>query len=67
MGLPKSMTPALIRRLNEQCDIFRDTSPHVHRCFDCIVIGWCDDVWQAVSGSDAKIVGKLENGGKADG
>lgn len=37
--MPNSMTPAFIRRLNEECELIRETRPDVNGCFDCLV-GW---------------------------
>lgn len=68
--MPSSMTPAFIRRLNEECELIRDTNPYTHDCFGCIT-GWCSDVWAAATTNDqrvnAKIVGNLGNGGLGDG
>lgn len=67
---PSSMTPALVRRLNEECELIRDTRPDVNGCFGCIV-GWCSDVWEAATTNgrraNAKIVGNLDSGGLTDG
>lgn len=67
---PSSMTPAFIRRLNEECELIRETNPYTHDCFGCIT-GWCSDVWEAATTNgqrvNAKIVGNLDNGGLSDG
>lgn len=66
MGLPKNMTPALIRKLNQTCKQIREGLPDV--CADCIEIGWCAAVWVTVAGDgNDKIVGNLESGGLDDG
>ena len=68
--MPNSMTPAFIRRLNEECELIRETRPDVSGCFDCLD-GWCSDAWEAatVTGQrvNAKIVGNLDSGGLSDG
>lgn len=63
------MTPALIRQLNEECEIIRDTCPHVHGCFDCIDVGWCAECWKRASKRrvNGRIVGNLKGGGLANG
>lgn len=67
---PSSMTPAFVRRLNEECELIRETNPYTHDCFGCIT-GWCSDVWEAATTNgqrvNAKIVGNLDNGGLGDG
>lgn len=65
MALQKTLTPALIRKLNAECENIRGTNPHTWGCFDCIGVGWCDTCWRHVAGdvSDGKMVGNLDNGG----
>lgn len=68
--MPKSMTPALVRRLNDECELIRETNPYTHDCFDCLV-GWCSDAWEAATMTgqrvNAKIVGNLDSGGLSNG
>lgn len=67
---PSSMTPAFVRRLNEECELIRETNPYTHGCFGCLA-GWCSDVWEAATTNgqrvNAKIVGNLDNGGLGNG
>ena len=70
MQLPKTMTPKLVRRLNDECEILRNTKPDVCGCFGCVRVGWCSDVWRAVATNgrvNDKIVGNLTSGGLSDG
>lgn len=67
---PSSMTPAFIHRLNEECELIRETRPDVNGYFDCIA-GWCSDAWEAATmtgrRANAKIVGNLDSEVLTDG
>lgn len=74
MGLPKNVTPALIRKLNLACDrLYEDAQGRddftQSACYECISVGWCGMCWDAVTGrnDNAMIGGKIGNRGANDG
>lgn len=74
MGLPKSVTPSLIRKLNLACDrAYEDAQASANftdsECHECISVGWCGLCWDAVTRGygNAKIEGNIRTGGHSDG
>lgn len=67
VAFPKTMTKKLITSLNRACDAIRASDPS--KCKECVGVGWCSDCWATVSDGyfNAKIVGKIDNGGPNDG
>ena len=47
MTLPKTLTPSLIAKLNEACEVFRKARGP--EC-DCDEVGWCDACWLMAGG-----------------
>ena len=68
MSLPKSLTPALIRKLNLACDRRYEEAQRMGRftesaCCDCISAGWCGACWDAVTGrNDNAMIGGNQDG-----
>lgn len=62
MGLPKNLTPKLIKDLNDACKAFSA----VCDCA-CDDVGWCDSCWvAAVGGSFLELPTEIKIGGDPD-
>ena len=47
MSLPKTLTPKLIKELNEACSAFRKARD---KDCDCDDVGWCEACWIMAGG-----------------
>lgn len=55
--MQKTLTPALIEKLNKTCEAFKADNWHPDHigCNECEDIGWCEDVWRAVCPRDERV------------